>query len=87
MSRTAALWISAILTLAFVLIVGTTLLRSGASHSATAQSQPATTTLDAGSRQLSPLEQPVVGEYQGDQHDDHEDSDHHEHNEEHDDDD
>jgi hypothetical protein len=84
MSRTAALWISAILTLAFALVVGATVLRSSGSHAATAPSQPVTTVLDAGA---GTQEQPVASEYQDDHHNDtnhHEDADHHE---EHDDDD
>jgi hypothetical protein len=84
MSRTSALWISAILTLAFVLVVGTILLRPSSSHSVAAQSQPATTVLDAGAGQVGVSEQSVTGEYQNDHHDDYEHSEQHE---EHDDDD
>jgi hypothetical protein len=84
MSRISALWISAILTLAFVLVVGTILLRPSSPHSVAAQSQPATTVLDAGAGQVGVSEQPVTGEYQDDHHDDYEHSEQHE---EHDDDD
>ena len=79
MSRTATLWTSAILTLAFVLVVGTMLLRPNLSRSAPAQGQPETTLVgDAGANQINVATQQVSGEHHDDHHDsneEHEDGD------------
>lgn len=82
MSRTAALWTSAVLTLAFVLIVGTALLRPSLSRSTPAEGQLETTLVgDAGASRLSAPAQQAVYEHD----DDH--GDHHHSDGEHDDDD
>ena len=74
MSRTAALWTSAILTIAFVLIVGAVLLRPSLSHSATAQSQTESTlvTNSGASQVVEPAPQDANGH--DDDHGDHHDS-------------
>ena len=85
MSRTKALWLSAILTLAIVLIAGTMLLRSTASQSSLPQEQPsASLTGDAAAAPLNGPEQQVVSSQHGE--DDHQ-FEHHESNKEHKDDD
>lgn len=85
MSRTKALWISAILTVAIVLVAGTMLLRPTASRSPLTQAQPVTSlTGDAAASQLNAPAPQVNDWYQGDDHDQYE---HHESNKEHEDDD
>jgi hypothetical protein len=85
MSRTKALWLSAILTLAIVLIAGTMLLRPTVSRSTLAQ-EPAATSLisDGAAGPLNVSAQQVTSWQHGDDDDQYE---HHESHEEHDDDD
>lgn len=85
MSRTKALWLSAILTLAIVLIAGTMLLRPTVSQSSLAQEQPAASlTGDAAAGPLDVPAQQVVSSQYGDDDNQFE---HHESNKEHKDDD
>jgi hypothetical protein len=85
MSRTRALWISAILTLTIVLVAGTMLFRPTISQPSLARTQPeAIAAGDAGAEQLATPVYQVAEDYQSDDHDQYE---HHESHEEHEDDD
>lgn len=82
MSRTRALWVSAILTIAIVLVAGTMLLRPTVSQPSSVLAQPEM--IAAGDAGASQLAQPV-NQIVSDHHDDHDQYEHHESHEEHED--